>query len=143
MADLGLGLDARLRVMRQAREGLAREHRVDGAFEERLSAKYRKERKALETLLWSAGEDHPYEPGLAVLRQRSEALRPVVAELSALERDGRLTESLEELAGSFVHMHVNRLLRAAHRAQELVIYDFLGRLYESRIARARRSGDEG
>jgi hypothetical protein len=36
-------------------------------------------------------------------------------------------------------MHVNRVARSAARAQELVLYDFLGRLYESRAARARRS----
>jgi hypothetical protein len=32
-------------------------------------------------------------------------------------------------------MHANRMLRAAARAQELVLYDFLHRLYESRAAR--------
>ena len=32
---------------------------------------------------------------------------------------------------------VNRLLRSAHREQELVIYDFLSRLYKSKAARER------
>ncbi len=40
-------------------------------------------------------------------------------------------------APSYLHMHANRLLRSAHGAQELVLYDFLCRLYESRAARAR------
>jgi hypothetical protein len=35
-------------------------------------------------------------------------------------------------------MHANRLLRSAARPQELVIYDFLVRLYESKVARAKK-----
>jgi hypothetical protein len=35
-------------------------------------------------------------------------------------------------------MHANRMLRAAARTQELVRYDFLHRLYESRAARQRQ-----
>jgi hypothetical protein len=34
-------------------------------------------------------------------------------------------------------MHLNRLLRSGHRLQEMVLYDFLARLYQSRTARAR------
>ena len=34
-------------------------------------------------------------------------------------------------------MYANRLMRAAPRAQEMVLYDFLARLYESHKARAR------
>ena len=37
-------------------------------------------------------------------------------------------------------MHANRLLRSAHRRQELVLYDFLARLYESRAIRTQRPG---
>jgi hypothetical protein len=35
-------------------------------------------------------------------------------------------------------MHMNRLLHASHRAQELVLYDFLRRWHESRRARRRK-----
>jgi hypothetical protein len=48
-----------------------------------------------------------------------------------------LSPSLMEVAASYLHMHANRLLRSAHRAQEMVLYDFLARLYESRAARGQ------
>jgi hypothetical protein len=35
-------------------------------------------------------------------------------------------------------MHVNRLLVSDHRAQELILYDFLDRQYRSRLARLRK-----
>ena len=44
------------------------------------------------------------------------------------------------MAASFVHMHVNRLIRSAQRAHEMVLYDFLHLLYESREARQRKGG---
>ena len=37
-------------------------------------------------------------------------------------------------------MHVNRIIRSAQRAHELVLYDFLYLLYESRAARERKGG---
>ncbi len=36
-------------------------------------------------------------------------------------------------------MHANRLLRAEQRAHELVLYDFLARLYDSEAARGKLS----
>jgi hypothetical protein len=61
-----------------------------------------------------------------------------MAELKSCARAGRLSLALTELAPSYLHMHANRLLRSAHRPQELVLYDFLARLYESQAAQARR-----
>jgi hypothetical protein len=34
-----------------------------------------------------------------------------------------------------IHMSVNRLLMSSQRAQEMILYDFLGRIYASRLAR--------
>jgi hypothetical protein len=61
----------------------------------------------------------------------------VATELAALEREGKLIGTLGSIGGSYLHMHANRLLRSEQRAQELVLYDFLLRLYESEAARAR------
>ena len=36
-------------------------------------------------------------------------------------------------------MHVNRLLRSAQRAHEMVMYDLLDRLYMARAARSKRA----
>ena len=62
----------------------------------------------------------------------------MVAELKACEQAGELTLPLAELAPSALHMHANRLLRSAQRAQELVLYELLGRAYSSQAARRRR-----
>jgi len=63
-------------------------------------------------------------------------LAPLVKDLVTASRDGELTHPISALAPSFVHMHLNRVLRSAHRQQEFVIYDFLHRLYEAQLSRA-------
>ena len=58
--------------------------------------------------------------------------------LAELRRTARLGRLEMDFAGSLLHMHANRILRSNARAQELVLYDFLARLYESQAARARK-----
>ncbi|HME91344.1 MAG TPA: thiopeptide-type bacteriocin biosynthesis protein, partial [Myxococcaceae bacterium] len=138
--DLGLDLEAKLAVVQAARQKFGREFRVDGQFEYQLGDKYRKERAGIEALLDpNRDEESELAPGLRLLHTRSQKLRAIASELRACEAAGRLTVALPELAQSYLHMHANRMLRSAARAQELVMYDFLVRTYESRLARARQS----
>ena len=68
------------------------------------------------------------------------AVSPYDADPRAMARRlGELQVPITDLAGSYIHMHANRLLRSSARAQELVIYDFLKRIYESRAARQRKA----
>jgi thiopeptide-type bacteriocin biosynthesis protein len=137
--DLGLTLEQKRGIAAAAQRGYGREFGADGAFQQEVSRRYRRERAAVEALL-----DPEREPpaGLAVslraLHQRSAALAWPARELRAAARAGRLTVSLPELAMSLAHLHVNRMLRSAQRAQELVIYEMLGRAYSSQAARRTR-----
>ena len=64
-------------------------------------------------------------------------LAPIVAVIAFFQL-GVLRQPLPDLAGSYLHMHANRFLRSAARAQELVLYDFLLRLKRSQAARQRK-----
>ena len=75
---------------------------------------------------------HPLALGFDCLDQGAERQRRVAAELHAQAQQGQLHADIEDMAWSFVHMHINRLLHASQRAQELVIYDLLKRYHESR-----------
>jgi thiopeptide-type bacteriocin biosynthesis protein len=135
--DMGLDLDTRRTVLRQLRRSFAASC-ADANFNHQLGARFRRERPSLEALLHrSAGADARLAGALEVLQRRSQRLAPVMAELKECARAGRLTVPLAELAPSYLHMHVNRLLRSAHAAQEPLLVDFLSRLYESQAARAQ------
>jgi thiopeptide-type bacteriocin biosynthesis protein len=143
LAELGFDWDTRRAVVRRARAGAAAVLHADSKFKDQLGTRFRKERRSLEALLdQTAGTDTQLAPGLEVLRDRSERLKPVMAELKTCARAGRLTVPLTELASSYLHMHANRLLRSAHQAQELVLYDFLYRLYGSFSSDRNGSGKE-
>jgi thiopeptide-type bacteriocin biosynthesis protein len=141
LSDLGFDLETRRAVVHKARATFAAEFRADAEFGHQLAAKFRPERKGLVALIDPAAvADAPFAAALEILRRRSQALAPLMAELRACAQAGRLALSLTDLAPSYLHMHANRLLRSAQRAQEVVLYDFLARLYQSQAARGPGRG---
>jgi thiopeptide-type bacteriocin biosynthesis protein len=140
--DLGFDLSGKITIMDDLAAGYAREFSVDTDFERSLGNRFRRERASLEELLAGVTDpEHPLAPGIAILTARSDRQRPLGAALRETERRGALTAPLPAIAQALLHMHCNRLLRGAARAQELVLYDFLARLYDGQQSRARRRRD--
>ncbi len=137
--DFGLSAEERLALIRRSRESLGRDFRVDAGLKRQLGDRYRKESPGLRTVLDPEQDgESALLPGIEAFRRRSERIAPLVVRLKEEDRAGRLAKTIPALAGSYVHMHVNRMLRSAQRAQELVLYDFLRRAYDERRAvRAR------
>jgi Lantibiotic dehydratase, C terminus./Lantibiotic dehydratase, N terminus. len=136
LQDFGFDPATKFAVIRKARAAFAKEIRVDGRLKGQIGDRFREERKKLEALLDSSQDaENALSCGFEIFHHRSARVAPIVAELKASEAAGRLFVSLQELAPSYIHMHANRLLRSAHRTHELVLYDFLARLYGSKIAR--------
>ncbi|MEO8699984.1 MAG: lantibiotic dehydratase [Kofleriaceae bacterium] len=135
--DLGFSPADKLAVAKLNRAGFGEEFSVGVGLERQLGDRFRSTRKSLEALLDPANDAaSDLAPALAVLAERSRKLAPVAAAL----RDANLDIPLPILAGNYLHMYANRLLRGAHRAHELILHDLLVRLYEGRAARARRAG---
>ncbi len=142
LQDFSLTLAEKYELLRGLRDGFAKEFKADKALHAQLGEKFRQERRSLAELL-VYNEGHSLAPGIAVLRRRSDALAPLVAKLHEAAGAGRLTKPLSEILASYLHIHANRLLRSAHRQQELVIYDLLTRHYDSLQAREKGPGKTG
>ena len=126
LADGGLAVADRRACVRRWRDSFVAEQGRTGDAAKRHSGKlFRTERAGLERLLAGTATDPPERLALTTFQRRSEALAPVLAGAS------------QDVLGSLCHMHVNRLLRAAQRTQELVVYDLLDRLYAAAVAKAR------
>jgi thiopeptide-type bacteriocin biosynthesis protein len=136
--DLGLDRRAKLEVMRYGKARLVGMLQAPPVLDRQLGAAYRTQRTALEALLDPAGGPGDLVAPLAVLHERSTRLAPWVRELRAREQAGQLTQTLAALAWSLVHLFTNRMLRSASLAQELVLYDWLRRAYQSALAREGR-----
>jgi len=103
-----------------------------------LNEKFKADRASLEKLFRSM-PDCESSPALKVILKaldvRSARIGPVMDKIHALSRAGRLSRSLSDIALSYVHMHVNRLMRSQPRTHELVVYDYLAKLYSGRCTR--------
>jgi thiopeptide-type bacteriocin biosynthesis protein len=139
LAGLGFSRSARYTLVNNL--GKLQEKRlvVNRQYKKQLSDKFRNERRHLEALLATSASNGEFPPlASAALRLYAERLEAVRAELERAQQAGELTNSIAELAGSYVHMHLNRLFRSAANAQEMVLYDFLARTYDSVTAREKR-----
>jgi lantibiotic biosynthesis protein len=144
LSDLGFDAAAKATVLERLRGSFWRELKGDKNLRVQLDQRLRGERRSLALLLDGDAEaSAPFAPALALFDRRSQASAPLVAEMACLESAGRLTSSIQDMAASFVHMHVNRLIRSAARAHEMVLYDILHQLYASREARQRKGGTGG
>jgi thiopeptide-type bacteriocin biosynthesis protein len=138
--DLGLDFEQRLQMFREMRSSYGREHEhfVSAKVGRRiLSDAYRSRRSNIEAVLRCATTgDARFEAGQEAIRNCSRAMAPAIARLHDLESAGRLTQPIARLAQSYIHLHVNRLQRGAHWQHELILYDFLAKYYDSRVARS-------
>ncbi|MGB8475144.1 MAG: lantibiotic dehydratase [Candidatus Acidiferrum sp.] len=138
LTDFGFDLDSKSALLQQSSKNFTKDQLPDKNLLSELSEKFRKERKSLEELLNPARDaKNPSLQGFDILRRRSEQIAPIIAELKACAQTGQLVVSFKDFVLSCAHMHANRLLRSAHREQELVIHDFLSRLYKSKAAQER------
>ncbi len=139
-SDLGLTPEERQTALGHVRTSFLREFSSGKPLRVQLDQKLRAERRSLAALLEGGmGEDDILAPAFDVLARRSRTIAPIAAELRQREAAGRLTVPVAEMSTSFVHMFVNRIIRSAARAHELVLYDFLHQLHESREARKRKN----
>jgi thiopeptide-type bacteriocin biosynthesis protein len=133
--SLEFDLPARKTLMAKVRGDFAGEFNIDKQLIAQMGTRFRVEREELEALLAKQrAPESSLFAGLEVLRCRSEKLGEISTELRGHTHRRKLSQTLEDLAASYINMHANRLLRSAQRAQELVIYDYLLRLYHSKLA---------
>lgn len=128
--DFGISLLDRKNMVQEWRENFGREFGIGQSSKRQLAEKFRSERKRLESMLSGDANDTFVNLAKNALQNRSFRLRMLADQFRVLAKTQELQVPLEDLIGSFSHMHVNRLLRSNQRAQEMVIYDFLSELYE-------------
>jgi thiopeptide-type bacteriocin biosynthesis protein len=135
LSDFGFTLEQKHEMIARARRAYGIEQGEDAALRRALGERHRLVGRGVRSLLsGTLDDDHPLAAGVAVLRERSARMAPIVAQLQARERDGRLSTALDALAHSLLHMHAVRMLRAAARRNEIVLYELLMRFYRTRLS---------
>lgn len=113
------------RLMKEMKDKFYEEFGVDKPFKRQIDTKYRAYQDRIASVLQ---EDH----------QKDKTLVGIVDGIKQQHRAEASEVTLDQLVGSYAHMHINRLIPANQRLHELMIYDFLARHYQSVLARTQR-----
>jgi thiopeptide-type bacteriocin biosynthesis protein len=142
LSDFGLTTEDKLSFVRERAATIGGLIGADRRLHRSLGDRYRVERVVIDQVLGPDGSTQPPHlvDEIRALRQRSEVTADVIRRITDMTASGHSDAPLTTLVGSYLHMNANRLLRSAHRRQEFVLFDFLGRHYESILARARGRG---
>ena len=140
MRDFELDEGAREILAAQLGAALMAEGMFAPDIDKALSDRFRALRGGLDAVLTDPLEQKSgWEPAAwKIIARRSAVAIQYRDTCRRLEREGALTTTFPDILGSLIHMQVNRLMRGAPRAVELVIYDVLRRHYRSN--RARKGG---
>jgi thiopeptide-type bacteriocin biosynthesis protein len=125
LADLGLDLEERRATLETRVAALRLECQRTPNLERWLGTTYRMFGRTLTGLLIATDMTDAATGFQLALQARSKTMRPICEELRAHERRGSLSRPITEIAGSLLHMHVNRLLRDPQQLEELVLSDLL------------------
>ena len=135
LAALGFSLDARRNLLNSMGKAQEKNFSVSQEYRKQLSERFRKERPLLEKILTNPAQVAEFSASVHSALAHFAGQVQIIRE--QLEQ-AKLTNSITELAGSYVHMHLNRIFRSTPNAQEMVLYDFLTRTYDSLLARQKR-----
>ncbi|SFO73298.1 thiopeptide-type bacteriocin biosynthesis domain-containing protein [Chitinophaga sp. YR627] len=107
-------------------------------MKQQLDNKYRNNRQTIASFMErNASQSDSLQPLMKILREKSLNIAGVAHEILMLESAGKLEISIRDLLRSYIHMMINRTTITYSRKQEMVMYDFLARYYQSALARTK------
>ncbi|WP_121486816.1 lantibiotic dehydratase [Chryseobacterium sp. 7] len=119
-----LDLDKRYEVISKIYNQFQKEFNVDSNLKKQLDLKYRSNLNIISEIVET--DDNPYF---------SEFVNAVTENCKEIEK--LKTIQKERLVSSFIHMHINRLIRSRHRMHELIIYGIVEKYYKMKIGKRK------
>ena len=140
LSGLGFNISEKRELVNRLGKYYEKNFSLDQRYKKQLSEKFRNQRSILEKIIGGSEELDAFPPevhrAIASYTERQKAIR---ADLDEQKAVGELMQPVSELVSSYVHMHLNRMFRSAQNAQEMVLYDFLARTYDSKLAKEKRA----
>ncbi len=124
----------RMALIKSLSDAFRLEYRFNPKNMRVLNDLYRKKRKIVENILEGTDEEPLMQQLFIVLKKRDKQLSGIVCTIKALCSKHGLDH--KDYIGSYIHMHINRLIPANNRLHELLLYDYVRRFYEGTLARA-------
>ena len=138
--DCNFKEDDKIEFMGMLAENFGREHNMNKSLKRQLDNKYREERSIIINILDHANDDgSELKPLFDLLKEKSKNIEPTIKQILELKKNNKLNTEFNSLAGSYIHMLLNRLFKSKNRLHELVIYYFLHKHLKSEAARKKYS----
>ena len=141
LEDFNLTLDQKIDFTEKAKQYLFNEHGSNKESIKWLKNKYREKRVEIEKVVRL--EHYELEAAYKAFQKRSFHLQPIINQMYKMYETGTLKIMIEDIAPSFIHMFLNRMLINKSRLQETTIYDLLNVYYCSVKTRNKILSDKG
>jgi len=129
---------SKMMLMESLKKSYAKEYNLSKSMKLGLDKSFRNKRKVL-TLAMNNYEskqiDYPELHKLVLIK--SKGSQPLIDSLLEKINKGDVTPPLDSLLRSYIHMFINRMFREKQNLHEMVIYDFMWRVYRSEIAKEK------
>jgi thiopeptide-type bacteriocin biosynthesis protein len=124
----------RMSIIADLRDALRSKYPLSSRGKQNLGKKFRQQRVLLERTLAYQREGTKKDKRGAEERM-SDALVSALHDYQELVRKGELSTTIPRIMGSFIHMHINRMVNAETNLHECVIYEFLFQMYKTAMIR--------
>lgn len=127
LQDFGYSLQEKSAFLKRLQHHFFQEFGGGQGLQTQLNSSYRKHMRQISSFLDPDQDaNNEIEEAISILAIRSSRIRQAI--------HGAPVERWDDLISSYIHMFLNRMLLSNQRKQELVIYHFLSKYYESRVA---------
>ena len=139
MNHLAFPVEEKIKVMEYSKDkffqefNLKKQHKID------LDKKFRIFRKEIMRILEDRESSCQFSELIGY--QRSSEFHENISKIVEMDQLKALEAPLQNLANSFIHMSLNRLIPANQRLHELSTYYYMYRYYRSKVAMARRGNN--
>lgn len=133
--DFSLNVHQKQNLLKSLMIAFKKEFGFDSYNSKQLNSKYRENRKIIESVLDEKIEEKSFISLFPVVRKRSKELKPIVNVIKQKITLYGITDLENSFIGSYIHMTLNRLFKSKNRQYELLLYDFMYRYYNSKIAK--------
>ena len=117
-------------LLNTLQDSFAKEFQIEGKLRRQFSDNFRENRKEITRIMTAKIEENSW---LAPILQKSEKIKENAGKILEYSKNDTLQIPLDDLLSSYIHMMLNRFFRTQSRKQELVLYDYLYRYYDSEI----------
>jgi len=137
LTDFTMNIEEKQKLMDSLSDSFKKEFGFNEYNAKQFNVKFRENKKTIESILNHTIDDADFKFFEALVKQRSRKIKPTIKQLQNKFEKQKEKGLINYLLTSYIHMSMNRLFKSKNRLHELVIYDFMRRYYNSKIAIAK------